>query len=124
MATRLGALLLVAGLCATPGAAVAQTAGDWVLARYRGGAHWYPGVLQGVAGDMATISYDDGDRERLALANVRPYDWQIGTRVECNFRGAGQWFPGKIASLAGADIGIAYDDGDRERTKTGRCRSR
>jgi hypothetical protein len=64
------------------------------------------------------------DRETLSLGNVRPYDWAIGRRVECNFKGAGTWYPGVIASLAGETIGINYDDGDRERTKTGRCRSR
>jgi hypothetical protein len=104
-------------------AAAAQTQGDWVLARYKGGAYWYPGIIQSVSGDRLTIAYDDGDRETLPVASVRPYDWTIGRRVQCNFKGAGTWFPGVIASLSGDTIGINYDDGDRERTKTGRCRS-
>lgn len=106
------------------GTACAQTPGDWVLARYRGGPYWFPGVLQSVSGGIAAVNYDDGDRETMPLALVRPYNWTIGTKVECNFRGAGKWYSGVIASLAGSDIGINYDDGDRERTKTGRCRSR
>jgi hypothetical protein len=60
----------------------------------------------------------------LNLGNLRPYEWAICRRVECNFEGAGKRYPGVIASLAGGTIGIDYDDGDRERTKTGRCRSR
>ena len=101
----------------------AQTPGDWVLARYRAGPYWYPGIIQGIGGDRVTVAYDDGDRETLILGNVRPYDWAIGRRVECNFRGAGRWYPGVIASLAGGRIGINYDDGDWEQTTTGRCRS-
>lgn len=101
----------------------AQTPGDWVLARYRNGPYWFPGVIDRIAGDRITIRYDDGDRETLYADKVRPYDWRIGTRVECNFRGAGRWYPGRIAALAGADLRIDYDDGDRERTSTGRCRS-
>ena len=115
--------LIIGASLAGAGGAAAQTAGDWVLARYKGGAHWYPGVIQGKAGDRITVAYDDGDRETLNLSEVRPYDWVIGRRVECNFRGGGKWYPGVIASLAGGDIGINYDDGDKERTKTGRCRS-
>ena len=106
------------------GSAWAQSSGDWVLARYKGGNLWYPGVVQAIAGDRVPVAYDDGDRETLSVALVRPYDWAIGTRVECNFQGAGRWYPGVIASLGGEMIGINYDDGDRERTKTGRCRSR
>jgi hypothetical protein len=105
-------------------AASAQTVGDWVLARHKGGDHWYPGVLERVSGNRVTVTYDDGDRETLSLSAVRPYNWAIGTRVECNFRGTGEWHPGVIASLSGEFVGINYNDGDRERTKTGRCRTR
>lgn len=117
-------LILAAGLLMTGiGGAVAQTKGDWVLGRYKGGDYWYPGVVESVSGSTIGIVYDDGDREKVSLNNLRPYDWQIGTKVQCNFKNAGTWYPGTIASLAGEKIGIAYDDGDRETTKTGRCRS-
>ena len=101
----------------------AQTAGDWVLARYKGGAHWYPGILQSISGDRVVVTYDDGDRETLALNRVQPYNWKIGSRVECNFKQSGKWYPGVISSLAGEALGVNYDDGDKERTKTGLCRS-
>lgn len=110
-------------LTANIGGAAAQTPGDWVLARYRGGDYWFPGIIQSVSGNRVVVAYDDGDKETLNVRNVRPYDWAIGHRVECNFKGAGKWYPGVIASLAGGTIGINYDDGDRERTKTGFCRS-
>lgn len=56
--------------------AEAQSPGDWVLARYRGGGYWFPGVIQSTGGDRITVAYDDGDRETLSLSNVRPYDGQ------------------------------------------------
>lgn len=115
--------LLAMSLIAGIGSAQAQSKGDWVLANYKGAGYWYPGVIQAVSDGKVTVSYDDGDRETLAVAAVRPYDWVIGGRVECNFKGSGKWYPGKIASLGGETIGINYDDGDRETTKTGRCRS-
>jgi hypothetical protein len=102
----------------------AQTAGDWVLGNYKGAGYWFPGIAEKVTGGTVTIRYDDGDRETVAKSEVRPYDWMIGMKVECNFKNAGEWYRGTIASLAGEKITIAYDDGDKEATKTGRCRSR
>lgn len=109
---------------ASLGGTTAQTQGDWVLARFKGGEHWYPGIVERINGGRVTVAYDDGHRETLNLSGGRPYDWAISRRVECNFKGAGTWYPGVIASLAGETVGINYDDGDRERTKTGRCRSK
>ena len=106
------------------GTATAQTAGDWVLGNYQGAGYWFPGVVEAIQGEKIAIRYDDGDRETVGPEDIRPYDWKIGTRVECNYRNAGHWYPGTISSLAGERIGISYDDGDREMTKTGRCRSR
>ena len=105
-------------------AAGAQTVGDWVLGEYKSAGYWYPGVVEKIKNDKITIRYDDNDRETLRVSDVRPYDWMIGMKVECNFKGQGEWYPGTIASLAGEKIGIAYDDGDKETTKTGRCRSK
>lgn len=107
-----------------PTMASAFQQGDWVLGRWQGGAYWYAGVVAGVSGDSITIQYDDGDRETTPRRNVRHYDWQAGTRVECNWQQAGTWYPGRIESASGAQVRISYDDGDRETTGTGNCRSR
>lgn len=117
------ALMLIAIVLGGVSTAQAQNAGDWVLARYRNGNYWFPGVLQSVSGDRLTIAYDDGDRETLHVSAVRPYNWRIGSRVQCNFRGGGQWYSGRISALGGSSLSINYDDGDFERTSTGRCRS-
>lgn len=121
---KFGLMSIVAGVIAvSAGAASAQTQGDWVLGNYQGAGYWFPGIAEKVKGGKVTIRYDDGDRETVGLNEVRPYDWMIGMKVECNYKGSGDWYPGTIASLAGEKIGIAYDDGDKETTKTGRCRT-
>jgi hypothetical protein len=120
---KLKMLLAAAVLAGCATSAGAQTVGDWVLGNYKGAGYWFPGVIESVGNGQVTVRYDDGDRETVGMSAVRPYDWMIGMKVECNFQGAGQWYRGTISSLAGERIGIAYDDGDRETTKTGRCRS-
>ncbi len=118
-------IILAAGILAALATnAGAQTVGDWVLGNYKGGAYWFPGVVEKIGNGTVTVRYDDGDRETVGMNAVRPYDWMIGMKVECNFQGGGKWYPGTISALAGEKIGIAYDDGDKETTKTGRCRSR
>jgi hypothetical protein len=116
-------VLTVALMAAGSLHATAQTKGDWVLGNYQGAGYWFPGVVEKLGGGKVTVRYDDGERETLDISDVRAYDWMIGMKVECNYKGKGDWYPGKIASLAGEKIGIAYDDGDKETTKTGRCRS-
>ena len=49
---------------------------------------------------------------------MKPFDWQAGSPVECNFKGAGKWFPGRIAGIDGGRVQINDDDGDRETTNT------
>ena len=117
-------LLAAATMALGGGSAAAQTPGDWVLGNYQRSGYWFPGVVESTREGAVTIRYDDGDREIVGLQDVRPYNWMIGTRVECNYKGAGRWYSGTIASLAGERIGIAYDDGDKEMTRTGRCRSK
>jgi len=118
--------LIAAAVFLAAGAATAQaqTKGDWVLGNYKNAGYWFPGVIEQIQGGDIVIRYDDGDRETVALTKVRPYNWAIGMKVECNFQGQGKWYAGTISSLAGEKIGISYDDGDKETTRTGRCRSR
>lgn len=111
-------------LLATPAVAAGYQAGDWVLGNFRGGQFWFPGIVQATTGGKIVVQYDDGDREVLPPALVRPYSWRVGTHVECNWLGRGAWYGGTITRLDAGSIAIAYDDGDTEATTTGRCRSR
>jgi len=100
--------------------------GDWVLARYKGMQFWFPGVVEQSRGDSVMVAYDDGERETVPRRDVKPYDWGVGSRVECQWKGGAEWYSGRIteASKDGEAISVTYDDGDRERTRTRKCRSR
>lgn len=113
----------LAALTAT--AATAQQQGDWVLARWHDDGYWYPGVIEYRSGNRISVVYDDGTTESLFLSEVRPYDWRIGSRVQCQWNGGDVWYWGRVTSMSsdGVTIGIAYDDGDREITTTAACRS-
>jgi hypothetical protein len=117
----IGAAILALSVAA---AASAQGPGDWVLAQWRGGNDWYPGVVQSRDGNQVTILYDDGTRETRPANQVRPYNWRVGSRVVCRFTN-GQWYDATITAMAedGLTISVLYDDGDTQITQTGRCRS-
>ena len=103
---------------------IAYDRGDWVLGKYKNGPFWYPGVVESDRGKGVTVTYDDGDRETLSASLVKDYDWQVGSVVECRWKSGDKWYRGRITALSGDRLSIAYDDGDREKTKTGLCRSR
>ncbi|WP_297834222.1 hypothetical protein [Thermomonas sp.] len=119
-------LLVVALGVLSCASVMAQSQGDWVLARWKSGTFWFPGVVQARNGDQITIAYDDGTRETLPAKLVKPYDWAIGSRVECRWQGGNMWYQGKITGVSRnrTMIDVLYDDGDRERIATGGCRSR
>ena len=99
--------------------------GDWVLGRYRGGAYYFPGVVQHVGADGAvTIAYDDGERETMPAAGAKPYDWAVASRIEAIWSGDGQWYGAEIVAAQdnGSDLTVRFDDGIEETTVTARCR--
>jgi hypothetical protein len=118
----LGAVAALSLLAAT--AATAQPIGAWVLGQWRGGGEWYPGVVTAHRGNLVTIRYDDGTRETRPANQVRPYNWRVGSRVNCLFTN-GRWYDARITAMdpGGLLISVLYDDGDTQITQTGRCRS-
>ena len=116
------ALLMLMAFTVSP--ALAQQKGDWVLARWKGDVFWFPGVIGAVEQNEIVVLYDDGTWEKRPANDVKPYDWRPGSRVECDWKAGGRWYPGKIVAADGANLSILYDDGDKENTRTGRCRSR
>jgi hypothetical protein len=117
-------LVLLAILLSGPGFSFQP--GDWVLARWQGGEYWFPGVVQRVEDNRITVAYDDGTRDTRPIRQVKPYDWDVGTRVECRWAGGHVWYRGRISAVRAelTNIRVNYDDGDREETHTGMCRSR
>lgn len=112
-------LALVLGLGAD--GAFAFDKGERVLAEWEQGL-WYPGRVQDATDGGYRIAYDDGDLAVLPASKVRAFDWRTGSRVQCNFRNQGKYFPGRIERMQGESITIAYDDGDREEATVSRCR--
>lgn len=113
-------LFLLGSTCAS-----AQQKGEWVLAQWQGGEYWFPGVIESIDGSKVTIAYDDGTRETRPLNQVRPYDWKVGSRIQCQWNGGTAWYAGRITKMGtdGVTLHVAYDDGDSEQTRTGACRS-
>jgi len=116
--------LLMALALAIPTVAAAQSRGDWVLSQWRGSRQYFPGVVQSRHGDTLVIRFDDGSVYDVHVGQVRPYDWRVGSRVECLWTD-GSWYGAVITAMArdGLTIAIRYDDNVEQQTQTGRCRS-
>ena len=114
--------LLAASAAAT--AAAAQQPGDWVLSQWRGSAHYFPGVVQSRHGNLVNIRFDDGTVDAVPANRLRPYNWQVGSRIECRWTD-GNWYGANITAMGddGSSIQVRYDDGVVQNTATGRCRS-
>jgi len=93
---------------------------DQILARWSDG--WYVGTIVQRVGKQYQIMFDDGDKAIVPQSGIRLLNWSAGTRVQCNWKGAGLYYWGVIARKNGSQLSIKYDDGDRELTAIGRCR--
>ena len=49
-------------------------------------------------------------------------DYGVGDAVECNWKGGGKYYPGRVAAKEGAKLFIHYNDGDKEHTIDAMCR--
>ena len=104
----------------------AQERGDWVLARWQNGDYWFPGVVQSQNGKTVDVAYDDGTRETLPLSRVKPYNWTVGSAVQCRWNAGSVWYAARIKKVSGngVKLSVVYDaDGVKETLQTGYCRS-
>ena len=98
------------------------TVGDEVEGNYKGQGVWYPGVIGVAHGDgRYDLHYDDGERETrvdeslIRLAVAEEPSFVVGFKVEGNYQGMGNWYPGVIGRVNGdGTYGVRYDDGDSE----------
>ena len=107
-----------------PTIAVAQQPGDWVLSRWRGSTHYFPGVVQGRHGNLVNVRFDDGSIDAVPANQIRTYNWRTGSVIECRWTD-GNWYAATITAMGNDAVGITvrYEDGVVQRTATGRCRS-
>ena len=120
--------------------------GTAVEANYAGKGNFYPGKINRIndADDPSSITYDilydDGDRERgVPRSRLKVIGGggggagggggggggdtllEVGTKVEADYAGKGNYYPGKIKRINDGDdpskitYDVAYDDGDSER---------
>ena len=89
--------------------------GDRVLAFDRDG-FIYPAEIVSAQDDKVVVQYLDGPQRMLTPELVRRFELSAGTKVECRWKAAPNYFPGKINSIDGERVHIRYDDGDEEWT--------
>lgn len=100
----------------------AQESGDRVLARWAEDGYWYPATVRSVDRQVQLI-FDDRTVATVRRNEVRPIDWRVGTKLQCDWQNRGEFFPGAIVSIRGEAISVRYDDGDSERLTVSRCRA-
>jgi hypothetical protein len=100
----------------------AWSAGDRCLGQWSDG-YWYPATIVSAEDGVYNVAFDDGDTSSLSDSQVKAIDWRVGTAIECNWKGGGSYYPGRITKKSGDSIHISYDDGDEEDTTIGKCRS-
>jgi len=99
--------------------------GQAVLARYKGDKFWFAARVRAIEGSAVAIIYLDGSTEILRAQHVKPFDWNVGTAIECNWKRKGKYYAGKITAVSGqTGVHVNYDDGDQEDTDIAECRSR
>ena len=96
--------------------------GQRILGQWSDG-RWYPATIAGQNGNLFSVAFDDGDRADLPAVRIRAIDWTVGTRVQCNWKSRGRYYPGTITTSSGLAVHISYDDGDQEDTTISKCRS-
>jgi hypothetical protein len=96
--------------------------GERVLARYRRGRRFFPGVVAR-ASRTYCIRYHDDEVERRVLAySIRPVQrgekrgdvFVLGQRVEAKYGHNGRYYCGKVVAVEDSKYTVLYDDGDRE----------
>jgi hypothetical protein len=106
--------------------------GSRVQCNWRNLGKLYPGTVAQKNGDAVFIHYDDGDQENTRTGMCRlmagetasasnPSGLKVGSRVVCNWKAQGTFYPGTITRLNGAAAHIKYDDGDEEDTNINHC---
>ena len=117
----------VAAILLVSAPAYAQEVGDWVLAPWQDSEMDFPGTVVARGSNNVTIRFDDGTTETRLIGEVRPFDWQRGSRISCRWSGDDKWYLATITRMDanGYTLQIRFDDdGSLEETNTGRCRSR
>lgn len=100
----------------------AVNVGDRVECKWKGGSTLYKGTVAEQHGNNIFVHYDDGDKEHTTTKLCMSLNTiSVGDRVQCNWKGGGTLYSGRVASVSNARIFVHYDDGDKENTTTSMC---
>lgn len=100
--------------------------GDRILAQWNGGRFWFPGSVHSVGDGSVAVQYDDGMSDIRPANQVKPFDWETGSRIDAIWSGNGQWYAARIMAIdeSGRHVSVRFeDDGIREEVISARCRS-
>ncbi|OQR81326.1 hypothetical protein THRCLA_11829 [Thraustotheca clavata] len=113
-------------------------AGDKIEAKYKGKQKYYPGMISRAGAEgYYDINYDDGEKEHDVRSElirlikkkseileplqsappkeVNPLTFQLGEKVQVQYKGRDKLYPGKIARCRViGTYDITYDDGEKE----------
>jgi hypothetical protein len=127
--------------------------GGRVSCDWQGRGTHFPATVASRSGDKLSVTYDDGVKEDTSTvrcrlvpgesgagnatpkppaaappkpapaAPLRPSGFAVGARVECNWEARGNFWPARVASVSGANVGVTYDDGTKETLAATSCRT-
>lgn len=97
--------------------------GDFVLAKFKGGANWYPAQVLRVAGNLLTLQYATGVQESLPSALVADLTWKTGSYIECKVT-TGAFQPVTITAMRpGYMLDVVGNDGRPRQVSMRTCRT-
>lgn len=115
--------MLLPILVLLPASVLAFEPGQKVLARFEGGPAWFSGVVESSDAQGVVVLYHDGDRERRPIDEVRPFDWRVGTPIQCNWDGTFSWVSGEIVEIEGLRLVFRFGEGQELDIPIAFCRS-
>ncbi|MCL2616399.1 MAG: hypothetical protein FWD96_01990 [Defluviitaleaceae bacterium] len=90
--------------------------GQKVFARWDNGEGYFPGIVSAVNGNQLDISFLDGDKGTVPIADVLELHKAFTTlKLHGNWQNGGEWYSGRITKTE--PLTMQYDDGDVEEIK-------
>ncbi len=82
-----------------------------------------PAAIPSQAGGSSVLLPGNPPNRSVVLTPRTKDGIQVGSRVRCNWKAAGTFYPGTVTRLNGVAAHIKYDDGDEEDTHINYCKS-
>jgi len=90
--------------------------GQRALANWQGKGKFYSCTITRIAGKKVSLKYDDGYTETTSTDRLKPLDWTVGAKVECNWKAKGKYYNCSIKAVTKTKYEVLYSDGQTEWT--------